>query len=57
MDQMSLVVMSWKLKLKKRETDELFRGVAVVFHRVFQQVLHVYLLHQHRVNSISSHIM
>ena len=54
---MSLVVMSWKLKLKKGETDELFRGVAVVFHRVFQQVLHVYLLHQHRVNSISSHIM
>ena len=57
MDQMSLVVMSWKLKLKKRETDELFRGVAVVFHPVLQQVLHVHLLHLHRVNSISSHIM
>ena len=54
---MSLVVMSWKLKLKKRETDELFRGVAVVFHPVLQQVLHLHLLHLHRVNSISSHIM
>ena len=54
---MSLVGMSWKLKLKKRETDELFRGVAVVFHSVLQQVLHVHLLHLDRVNSRSSHIM